>query len=104
MHERRELPGGAMTDAITTVNQRERRWLRPSTSGHDEDPELKQTTVRWYTGPNGAGDPTIGWYTLTHDNGHTPRVAARTGSDTRQTTCPVDCSYCTAPTSTTATC
>ena len=61
------------------MNQHERRWLRPSTSGHDADPGLKHTTVRWHTGPNGAGDPTTGWYILTHENDHEAKVAARTG-------------------------
>ena len=68
-----------MNDAITTLNQHERRWLRPSTSGHDADPDLKHTTVRWHTGPNGAGDPTTGWYILSHENEHEPKIAARTG-------------------------
>ena len=79
MHEQRELPGGALGDAITTLNQHERRWLRPSTSGHDADPDLKHTTVRWHTGPNDAGDPT-GWYILSHENDDEPKIAARTGT------------------------
>ena len=53
MHEQRELPGGALGDAITTLNTNERHWLRPATIGHDADPELKHTTVRWHT-----ADPT----------------------------------------------
>ena len=61
MQEQRELPGGALGDAITTLNQNERHWLRAATIGHDADPDLKYTTVRWHTGPNGAGDPTTGW-------------------------------------------
>ena len=51
MHEQPELPGGALGDAITTLNQNERHWLRPATIGHDADPELKHTTVRWHTDP-----------------------------------------------------
>ena len=79
MHEQRELPGGALGDAIPTLNQNERHWLRAATIGHDADPELKHTTVRWHTGPNGAGDPTTGWYILSHENDHEPKIAARTG-------------------------
>ena len=79
MHEQRELPGGALGDAITTLNQNERHWFRPGTIGHDADPELKHTTVRWHTGPNGAEDPTTGWYILSHENDDEPKIAARTG-------------------------
>ena len=78
MHEQRELPGGALGDAITTLNRNEQHWFRPATIGHDADPELKHTTVRWHTGPNGAADPTTGWYILSHANNVEP-ITARTG-------------------------
>ena len=102
-HEQRELPGGALGDAITTLNQNERHW-RAATIGHDADPELKPTTVRWHTGPNGAGDPTTGWYILSHENDHEPKIGARTGPVRTDNLSTGGCSSCTAPTSTTTTC
>ena len=72
------LPGGALGEAISTLNRNDTGSVLQR-SATTPAPSLKHTTVRWHTGPNAAGDPTTGWYILSHENHRDPKIAARTG-------------------------